>query len=227
MYFLAHMYSLMKSLSAGTSQENIIEPMIMGCWSPDAGYFPHYSTELAQFSHTNKPPINLYGKIGIKARCFEIGWLTHIACDELTHNELFFPNGNPLCPLIVRNKGFRKFLTSAKIHLGREIGLDVLLFQKINNKDWIGQILFSKTTYTRQKIDFPGFKKIQNYVYKYVTKFLPMVNHDSSFGKAIKKIIDYDFYNKQFIKEEIEFFITKSQSICKGIIEENLPKETY
>lgn len=227
MYFLAHMYSLMKSLPVGISREKILEPMIVGCWSPDAGYFPHYSTELTKFNHSNNPPINLYGKIGIKARCFKIGWLTHIACDKLAHNEFFFPNGDPLCPLIVRNKGFRNFLVSAKIHLGREIGLDVLLFQKINYNDWIGQILFSKTTYTRQKIDFPGFQKIQNYVYKYVTKFLPMVNYSSSFGKVIKKIIDYDFYNKHFIKDEIENFITKSHCICKSIIEENLSKEIY
>ncbi|HUU79742.1 MAG TPA: zinc dependent phospholipase C family protein [candidate division Zixibacteria bacterium] len=227
MYFLAHMYSLMKSLPIGISLENILEPMILGCWSPDAGYFPHYSPELTKFSHTNNPPINLYGKTGIKARCFEIGWLTHIACDELVHKEIFFSNGDPLCPLIIRNMGFKKLLTSSKIHLGREIGLDVLLFQKINYWDWIGQILFSKTTYTRQKINFPGFKKIQNYVYNYVTKFLPIVNHDSSFSKVIKKVIDYDFYNNQFLKEGIELIITKSQSICRSIIEENLPKEIH
>ena len=225
MYFLAHMYNLLKALPDNLSREDVIEPMILGSWCPDAGYFPHFSRQLTIFSHTETPLINLYKEDKIKSKCFEVGWKAHIACDDQIHNEPFFENGKPLCPLIERNKGYKILLSSVRLHLGREIGLDVLIFNELDLKDKASNILLSKSTYINQKITFPGFNKIQNYVYKYVMKFLPMVSHKSSFSNTIKRMIDYKFFNQPNIKNEIDLFLKKSQEICKKIISEELTKD--
>ena len=172
MYFLAHMYSLLKAMPKTLYRKEILEPIIFGCWSPDAGYFPHFSRYLTIFSHTEKPTINLYSKDKLKSKLYEIGWRTHIACDDQIHNRPFFRNGNPSCPLIERDKGYSALFYSAKSHLGREIGLDVLIFNKLDARDELTNILFSTSTYNKEKIAYPGFSKLQNYVSNYILKFL-------------------------------------------------------
>ena len=224
MYFLAHMYTILSSNQINKLTSKEIEPLIYGCWCPDAEYFPFYARELTKFNHSPTPTINLFKNDIRKAKLFKIGWMCHIACDELIHDEAFFPNKSPLCPPIDRDHGLRVFFKTAKKHLGREVALDFLIYNQIDWELKTAEIIFSKRLYNGIKIQYPGFNKLQNYIYNYSNKFLPMATMNSSFGKIMKKLFDYEFYNIKFVKENIIDFIEKAKGICENIIKENITK---
>ncbi|MFW9922993.1 MAG: zinc dependent phospholipase C family protein [Candidatus Thorarchaeota archaeon] len=221
MYFLAHLYVILQALPEVLKKEELFEnltPIVYGCWGPDLGYFPHYSPKLTIFEHAEKPQINLFRGENRKEEAFYKGWKIHMICDEIIHMEPFFENGDPVCPLIKRNEGLKIYLRTAREHLGREVGLDIFIYRELLNNDWRRKIINNKELYLERKINYPGFKKVQKYVYWYTTKFIPRVAKDEKIGKRIQKIIKYDFYSKEIeerIKEMLEKMILKSKEIME------------
>lgn len=222
MYFLAHMYSILKVLPIGLSRDEIIKPMIIGSWCPDAGYFPLFSPKLKVFNHQEKPPIRLYKKNSQEGRAFELGWKLHILCDNIIHEKPFFADNNPLCPEIINNQGVKKYFKSARKHLGREVGLDLFIYERLLKKTSNIELLWVKDFYKKPVVSYTGFAKLQSYVYLYVNKFLPLVNRPSQLSRMAKKTIDYDFYLNEEIEEKIILFLENVQKECKKLIEKEL-----
>lgn len=220
MYFLAHMYSILKVLPSQASKEEIIKPMLIGSWCPDAGYFPFFSKSLTIFDHYPEPPINFYSKGSIQAKAFSIGWACHIACDAIIHNAPFFASREPFCPHVIRNRGFWIQLVSARQHLGREVGLDLLLYRTItNNNCWFNPIISSEETYKLSFIPITGFPKLQNYIYRFINRFLPLASKNSPLGIIIRKAIDYQIYYSKYVKKNIKILLVKAQEACSKIID--------
>jgi len=213
------MYLILKVLPESFSLEEVIKPMIIGCWSPDAGYFPFYSPKLTIFNHQEIPPAQFYNKESQKYKAFELGWKLHLLCDKLVHDNPFFSNDNPLCPKIIKNEGVRRYFNTAKKHLGREVGLDLFIYEHHMKNTTQLNLLWVKDFYKKPVVPYPGFPKIQNYVYLYVNRFLPLINNNSQFSKVIKKTIDYDFYHNEYNREKIAILLAKAQKECKKLIE--------
>ncbi len=220
MYFLAHMYSILKDLPEEYPQQ-LLEPLIVGCWSPDAGYFPHFSWRMKVFSHTTLPPVNFYKNN--KAKAFVTGWKTHIACDKLVHEKPFYSNNEPLCCPIQTNAGVWRFLVSSKKHLGKEIGLDLFIYENLlNEKEWIMDTIRNRTTFLGPKIKFQGYRLLQKYIHQYTNWFLPMMTNGISGSKAIKEVINYKIYLKENFTVKIITLLEEAQQICKKIILESI-----
>jgi len=218
MYFLSHMYSILEVLPDELLKEEILKPLIFGSWSPDAGYFPMFSTKLKIFSHKEFPPIHLFRKNDQEKKNYIIGWKLHLLCDELIHEKPFFKNNQPLCPKISRNKGIQKYYRTAKIHLGREVGLDLFIYNKLLKSSKFN-LLFSRDFYCKPKITFPGYSKLQNYIYQYVNKFLPIASGESQLGNKVRTIIDFEFFNNSYIEEKIVEFLKFAQKECEKVVE--------
>ncbi|MBD3192144.1 MAG: hypothetical protein GF308_15985 [Candidatus Heimdallarchaeota archaeon] len=219
MYFLAHMYSILKVLPNQIPKEEVIKPMLIGSWCPDAGYFPFFSKSLKIFDHFPSPPINFFPKHSIQAKAFDIGWTCHIACDELIHQAPFFASQEPFCPHVIRNKGLWLQLVSARQHLGREVGLDLLLYKIItNNNCWFNSIITSEETYQLPFSPIAGFPKLQNYIYRFINRFLPLASKNRPFGIMIRKVIDYQIYYSSYVNKRIKILLAKAQEVCSKII---------
>ena len=220
MYFVAHMYSILKILPKKMMNEQILQPLIIGSWCPDAGYFPFFSPKLAIFDHQKKPPINLYEKDENKRELFELGWKLHLLCDDIVHKRPFFENGNPLCPVILRKGTKRDYLSSARKHLGREVGLDIFICSNLMNIEFLDNLLAK--IIVGKTINYPGFNKLQNYVYNYTAKFLPIAKEKLLMSELIQSIVNYDFFEQKKIKEKIIKLLTETQNECKTLIEKSL-----
>ncbi len=219
MYFLAHMFSILKILPEGLSLEEIIKPMIVGSWSPDAGYFQLFSPKLKIFNHQKNPPKLFYKKESQRCKAYVLGWKLHLVCDELIHEGPFFLDNNPLCPEIIKDEGVRRYFNTAKKHLGREIGLDLFIYEHLLKNNPKTNFLWLKEFYKKPMISYPGFPKLQNYVYWYVNRFLPLINNNSHFSRLIKKTIDYGFYHNEDNKEKISILLANAQIECKKLID--------
>lgn len=222
MYFLAHMFSILNVLPEGLPLEEVIKPMIVGSWSPDAGYFQLFSPKLKIFDHQEIPPLLFYNKESQRGKAYALGWKLHLLCDELIHENPFFLDNGPLCPKIIKGEGVRRYFSTAKIHLGREAGLDLFIYENLLKNDSKTNFLWIKDFYKKPVVSFPGFQKIQNYVYWYVNRFLPLINNNSKFSRRIKKTIDYGFYKNEDNKIKTGILLTKAQKECKKLIDKEL-----
>jgi hypothetical protein len=84
------MFTLLKAMPKSFLEKNeLLLPMVYGCWGPDAGYFPFFSWELRRLSHTEKPPINAYTDV-LQNKAFKTGWRIHLIADKIVHNRPFF-----------------------------------------------------------------------------------------------------------------------------------------
>ncbi|MGC9778222.1 MAG: zinc dependent phospholipase C family protein [Candidatus Heimdallarchaeota archaeon] len=223
MYFLAHMYSILKALPEEYPQE-LLEPLIVGSWSPDGGYFPHFSWKMRVFSHTALPPVNFYKNN--KAKAFVIGWKTHIACDRLIHEKPFNSNEEPLCSPIQTNAGVWRYLVSSRKHLGNEVGLDLLIYENLlNEKEWIMNTISDRTTFLGPKIKFQGFRLLQKYIHQYTNWFLPIMTNEILGSGIIKEVINYKIYLKENFTEKVTTLLKEAQIICKKIVLEGISSQ--
>ncbi|NHJ84216.1 MAG: zinc dependent phospholipase C family protein [Asgard group archaeon] len=225
MYFLSHTYTLLKALPKNIPKE-MIAPMIIGSWAPDAGYFPLFSWQLRQFKHSEKPTIALYRRNSLEDYAYTIGWKAHILSDKIIHARPFFDDNTPLCPVIPRNKGTKVLLLSAKKHLGREVGLDLFICEHLLSKDdIITKTLFKKETYLTENITNSGFTLLQKYIYAYVTKFLGLLKIRTITSKKILKFIDYEFFFDEKTQQQTINLLEKIIDENKKLISENITNQ--
>jgi len=217
MYFLAHLYVILKALPDNFPKD-LIKPLIIGGWNPDASYFPCFSWQLKIFNHQKNPPINFY-KDSRKRIAFIKGWLVHMHCDEIIHEKPFFKNQQPLCPNINKTARLSKYLMSARMHLGREIGFDLYIYQNYLPKEqWITKIVKEKKTYVKPEVGITGYKSLQRYIYLYVNRILPVLAQKNWLSKGIRKIIGYELYTKTSVKEKAKVLLKETQKSATKII---------
>jgi hypothetical protein len=222
MYFLAHMQLLLDSLPEKLQTKRIMQPLITGTWGPDIGYFSLFSPKLKIFGHYEKPPVTLFPyKTKEEKEAFKLGWKAHLFCDELIHEKIIHEK-EPFAPPVIVTKGMKKRMGSLRRHLGREIGLDVYLYQKnMRKRNKRIHLLEKKELYFDQRIKISGFKRLQNYVYRYINNFLPYLNNGSRMARSLIEIFDYqEFFEQKKVKVLAEEMIKKAKLGIEKMIEE-------
>lgn len=204
MYFLAHAFVLLKAIQNRNFEENKLLPLLYGCWAPDAGYFPFFSWQLTHFKHSKKPLIHLFNEPE-NQKLFQAGWNIHLKSDKIIHNKPFFRN-KPLCPEIRKNEGLKIFLESSRQHLGREICLDLFIYEYLLNQDKkITKILFQKQIYSFQtEVSVKGFRLFQKYIYNYINRIIPFLISTKILPMKIKNFIDCPFFRTNLHKAKLE-----------------------